>query len=121
MGLKFQQDITNHVILDSTLDDEIGGYLDVELIKLTINIKRQVILVLDPFLCFLQKFEPKKTHNMLCLMLDPRYKNLHLISSFIGCDISKLIVNEYDENSLFSMLLKCYEHSHQISKTPDNS
>jgi hypothetical protein len=48
MSLKFQQDITNHVILDNTLDNEISGYSDVELIELTINIKRQVILVLDP-------------------------------------------------------------------------
>jgi hypothetical protein len=71
MGLKFQQDITNHVILDSTLDDEISGYLDVELIELAINIKRQVISVSDPFLSFLRRFEPKKTHNMLCLMLNP--------------------------------------------------
>jgi hypothetical protein len=76
MSLKFQQDIINHVILDSTLDDEIGGYLDVELIKLPKNIKRQVISVLDPFLSFLRRFEPKKVHNMLCLMLDPWYKNL---------------------------------------------
>ncbi len=71
MSLKFQQDIINHVILDNTLDDEIGGYLDVELIKLPFNIKRQMILVLDPFLSFLWRFEPKKAHNMLCFMLDP--------------------------------------------------
>jgi hypothetical protein len=47
---------------------------------------------------------------MLCLMLDLQYKNLHVMTSFVGRDISKLILNEYDENSLFSMLLKCYEH-----------
>jgi hypothetical protein len=46
---------------------------------------------------------------------------MHLMSSFIGHDISKLIINEYDEKSLFPMLLKCYEHSHQISGAPDNS
>ncbi len=98
MSLKFQQIITNHVILDNTLDDEISGYLDVELIKLAINIKRQVILVLDPW-----------------------YKKLNLVSSFIGHDIDKLIINEYDEKSLLLMLLKCYEHSHQIFIAPDNS
>jgi hypothetical protein len=121
MNLKFQQDIINHVILNSTLNDEIGGYLNVELIKFTINIKRQVILVLDPFLSFLWRFEPKKAHNMLCLMLDPWYKNLCLVFSFIGCDIGKLIVNEYDEKSLLPMLLKCYGHSHQIFGAPNNS
>jgi hypothetical protein len=53
INFKFQQDIINCVIPNSTLDDGIGGYLDVELIELSINIKRQMILVLDPFLSFL--------------------------------------------------------------------
>jgi len=70
-SLKFQQDIINHVILDNTFDDEIGGNLDVELIKLTINNKSLMILVLNPFLFFLQRFEPKKVDNMACFMLDP--------------------------------------------------
>jgi hypothetical protein len=78
-------------------------------------------LVLDPFLSFLWRFEPQKADNMLCLMLDPWCKNLCLMFSFIGCDIDKLIVNEYDEKSLFAMLLKCYGHSHQIFGAPNNS
>jgi hypothetical protein len=39
MSLKFQQDITNRVIPNSTLNDEIGGYSNVELIELAINIR----------------------------------------------------------------------------------
>jgi len=43
------------------------------------------------------------------------------VFSFIGCDIGRLIINEYDEKSLFLMLLKCYEHLHQIFGALDNS
>ncbi len=118
---QFQQNIINCVIPNNTLDDGIGGYLNVELIELAINMKWQVILVLDPFLSFLWRFKLKKAHNMLCFMLDPQYKNLHLMSSFIRRDIGRLIVNEYDEKSLLLMLLKCYEHSHEIFGTLNNS
>jgi hypothetical protein len=44
------------------------------------------------FLYFLKKYEERKAHNMLSLMLDPRFKTLPLMSSFIGCEQSKAIV-----------------------------
>ncbi len=47
-------------------------------------------------------------------MLDPRYKTFHLVSSFIGCEQGKAIVEEYDKKSLFPMLLKCYYHLHPL-------
>jgi hypothetical protein len=40
--------------------------------------------VLDYFFSFLNKYENRKAHNMIFLMLDPRFKNLHIISSFVG-------------------------------------
>jgi len=46
-----------------------GGYVDVKLEKCTMDISKG-LCVLDPFLCFSQNFEPKKVHNMLCVMLD---------------------------------------------------
>jgi hypothetical protein len=36
------------------------------------------------FLSFLRKYEEKKAHNMLPVMLDPRFKTFHLVSSVIG-------------------------------------
>jgi len=36
------------------------------------NIKREIINVLDFFLSFLKKYENKKVHNMISLMLNPR-------------------------------------------------
>jgi hypothetical protein len=110
ISLKLQQDITNIAIPDNLVDDEIGEYSNVKLAKFVINVKRQIICVLDPFLSYLQKFEPKMSHNMLCFMLAPQYKNLPFIFLFIGHDTIILIINEYDKKSLILMMLKCYEH-----------
>ncbi len=52
---------------------------------------------------------------MLPLMLDPRFKTFHLVSSLIGCEQGKTIVEEY-EKKLFisSMIFKCYYHLHPL-------
>jgi hypothetical protein len=74
---------------------------------LTFDIKR-VCGVLD-FIFLLKKYEEKKVCNMLSLMLDPRFKNLHLMSSFIGLEQGKSI-----GETLYPMLLKCYHHLHSL-------
>jgi len=51
---------------------------------LAFNIKREVYNVLDFFFSFLRKYEKKKVHNTISLMLDPSIKSLCIISSFIG-------------------------------------
>jgi hypothetical protein len=55
-----------------------------ELYLLASNIKREVINVLDSFLSLLNVFDKKKTHNMISLILDPKYKSLHIVCSFVG-------------------------------------
>jgi hypothetical protein len=75
---------------------------------LAFNIKREVCGILDGFLSFLKKYEANKTHNMLSLMLEPRFKSLRLVSSLIGQKQAISIVEEYDQQSLFPMLLRCY-------------
>jgi len=48
-------------------------------------------------------------------MLNPRFKNLRLVSSFIHHEQGYLtIVGEYDESSLYLMFLKCYHHLHLV-------
>ncbi len=47
-------------------------------------------------------------------MLDPRFKTFHLVSSFIGYEQGKAIVEEYDKKSSFPMLLKFYYHLHPL-------
>jgi hypothetical protein len=49
---------------------------------------------------------------MLVLMFDPRFKDLPLVSSFIGRDQEVAIVEQYDTMSLYAMLMKCYYHLH---------
>jgi hypothetical protein len=47
---------------------------------------------------------------MLSLMLEARFKSLHLMSSFIGYEQGVAIIEEYDARSSYPMLLKCYHH-----------
>jgi hypothetical protein len=42
-------------------------------------------------------FSKKKTHNMLALMLDPRYKNMCLVTTYLGCEVVATLVADYDE------------------------
>jgi len=36
----------------------------------------------------------KKGHNMIYLMLDFKFKTIHLVSTFVGCEQGKVIVEE---------------------------
>jgi hypothetical protein len=70
-----------------------------ELFLLASNIKREVINVLDSFLSFLKVYDKRKAHNMIFLMLDLRYKSLHIVSSFVGKEQGVALVEEYDRKS----------------------
>ncbi len=55
-----------------------------ELSLFTSNIKNFFCDVFDFFLSLKKKYEEKKTHNMFSLMLNPQFKSLCLVSSFVG-------------------------------------
>jgi len=57
---------------------------------------------------------------MISLMLDPRYKSLCIISSFVGREQDVVLVKEYDKKSLCPMLVKCHEHLHPLVKLEMN-
>jgi len=76
--------------------------------------KRKYVGWLLQVLSFLTKYNEKKTHNMSSLILDPKYKSLKLIRSFIGHEQRVPIVEEHDRRSLFPMLLKFYHHLHSL-------
>jgi hypothetical protein len=61
-----------------------------------------------------------KTHNMIFLMLDPRYKNLCIISSFVGREQGVVLVEEYDRKSLYPMLVNCHEYLHPLVRLEMN-
>jgi hypothetical protein len=55
---------------------------------------------------------------MFSLILDPRFKTLHVVFSLIGCEQGKAIVEEYDNFFfLFIMFLKCDYHLHPLDKS----
>jgi hypothetical protein len=91
-----------------------------ELSLLASNIRKDVINVLDYFLSFLKKYENMKTHNMILLMLDPKFKSLCIISSFVGKEQGVALVEEYDRKSLYPMFMKCHEHLHPLVRLDRN-
>jgi hypothetical protein len=88
-----------------------------ELFLLASNIIREVINVLDSFLSFLKVYDKRKIHNMIFLMLNPRYKSLRIISSFVGREQGVALVEKYDRKSLYPMLVKCHEHLHPLVRS----
>jgi hypothetical protein len=51
---------------------------------------------------------------MVFVMLDPRFKNLRLVSSFVGQEEGVNIMDEYDRRILYPRFLKCYHHLHSM-------
>jgi hypothetical protein len=94
---------------------EEDGNVVYELSCLALNIKKEVVQVLDSFFSFLKKYEKRKACNMFSLMLDPRFKTLHLVSLLIGCEQGKATVEEFDKKIFISsMIIKYYYHSHPL-------
>ncbi len=85
-----------------------------ELSLFAFNIRREVCGVLNYFLSFLRGYQKRKVHNMLFLMLDPKFKSFCLVFSFAGQEKNVNIVDEYDKRTLYPMFLKCYHHLHPI-------
>ncbi len=54
---------------------------------------------------------------MLSLLLDPKLKNLYIVSSFIGCEEGVVIIKEYDKKYPYPMFLKCYHQLQPMAKT----
>ncbi len=82
MSLKLKEE--NQVLLsfESVMDDD--WIVNDELSLLASNIRKEVINVLDSFLSVLKIYDKRKGHNMFSFMLDPSYKSLHIVSSFVG-------------------------------------
>jgi len=77
------------------------GNVVYELSCLKSNVKNKVFMFWIFFLSFLKKYEERKAHNMFSLMLDPRFKTLHLVFSLIDHEQGKAIVEKYDKKLCF--------------------
>jgi len=81
MNLRLKEENQVFFSLKTLIDDD--SIIANALALMASNIRREVCGVLDSFLSFLMKYKNKKSHNMISLMLDPRFKNFHIISSFV--------------------------------------
>ena len=45
---------------------------------------------------------------MICLMLDPRFKGLEVIVDYIGYEVTKQVVDDYDHKILVPLWLKFF-------------
>jgi hypothetical protein len=115
MSLKLKEKMNHLPLLDALIDDD-DFSLNTKLDFFAKNIKNEVIKVIDSFLSFFIKYSERKTYDMLAFMLDPRFKILILITSFIRCEHEATIDEKYDRKSLFVMLLKSYHHLHPLFK-----
>jgi hypothetical protein len=118
MSLKLREE--NQVLpsFKNLMDDD--SIVNDELSLLTSNIRREVIDVLNFFLSLLKVYDKRKAHNMVSLMLDPRYKSFCILSSFVGREQGVALVDEYDKKSLYPMLVKCHEHLHPLVRSETN-
>ncbi len=51
------------------------------------------------------------------LMLNLKFKSLHLISFFVSREGGVSIMDEHDRKALYPMLLKCYHHLDPMTKS----
>jgi hypothetical protein len=110
MCLKFKEEIINPSTPINLINDDYG--ITVELFLFASNIKKKVSSVLDSFLFFKKNLKREKL-TTCCLW----FKNLCLVSYFVGQEEHLNIVDEYDKKTLYLMFLKCYRHLHLMTKS----
>jgi len=64
---------------------DVSNVINVKLIIFQNNMHAKVVKVIKPFLQFLQAYDSHQVHNMLALMLDPRFKSLKVVENYVGC------------------------------------
>ncbi len=120
ISMSFNLKEENKIIpsFESLMEDD--SIISDELSLLASNIRREITNVLDYFLSFLKKYENMKAHNMISLMLNPKFKSLCMISSFVGKEQGVALVEEYDKKILYFMFVKCHEHLHPLVRLDRN-
>jgi hypothetical protein len=81
----------------------------------------KVMAVLAPFLSFVTTYIPNKAHNMLALMLDPRFKCLDVVKAFVGRAKVMEIVAKYDTKSLMPLLVAAFHPQNPSFVDPTNA
>jgi hypothetical protein len=108
MHLKLREDFQIPPILENLINDDLGVVL--ELALFLFNLKKRLFYVLESFKSFFKKYDKRKPNSILSLMLNPRFKSLHLVPSFIAHEQVAVIIEGYDRKYICLILLKYYHH-----------
>ncbi len=73
------------------------------------NRQLEVINVIKPFLEFLRSFDVRQAHNMMAIMLDPRFKALHIVENLVGCENAIQLTFKYDVKVVVPLLMVCFD------------
>jgi hypothetical protein len=112
------QDDDDH---DEQEDEKENLSIDQELVKLSCNMRSQIISVLESFLKFAKEIKREKAHCMISLCLDHRHKRMKCLIEYLqDQNKAKQIVTEYDDRVLIPMLKNAYKQMHK-HKSPSKS
>lgn len=100
-----------------TTSDGVGNDFDGDLLAFKMRMREEVLGVLEPFLSFATVFSRRKAHNMLALMLDPRFKGLGLVRDYVGADKVVGIVFDYDMQVVLPLLMQCFKRLHPTAES----
>jgi len=76
-AFKLKDEMNHLAILHCWIDDDPN--LNIELGTFAMNMKKEVCRVINYLFSLFKKYNKSKAHNMLPLMLNPRFKSLKLI------------------------------------------
>jgi hypothetical protein len=77
--------------------------------KLQICMKHQILEVFFHFIYFLHGFDRRKSHQILVLMLYLKFKNMHLITSYVDYKNATSLVVDYESQLLLPMVVEFYK------------
>jgi hypothetical protein len=65
---------------------------------------------------FFLEFDSPQVHNMLALLLDPRFKSLQVVKSFVGCGNAVCLAIEFDVKEVIPLLMIVFYQLNLIVK-----
>ncbi len=81
------------MVVPKRMGDHEVNVFDTKLEEHIVHMKHQFLEVFQPFLFFLHGYKRKKrVTNMLVFMLDSRFKNLWLLTNYIGHEKTSTLV-----------------------------
>jgi hypothetical protein len=63
---------------------------------------------------FFLEFDSPQVHNMLALLLDPHFKSLQVVESFVGCGNAICLAIEFDVKEVIPLLMIVFDQLNLI-------